>query len=84
MLLPAEIDINLEKKCCKKYAIRFFCSGGSKIVFVLLTEVIAGHVIIIPINVKKTCLEKMLTGVFCNRKSGFHYFSNDILYVFLE
>lgn len=59
------------------------CFGYSEIVFVLLTKVIIGYVVIFFINVKKTCLERMFTRAFYSYKSGFYYYSNNVLYVLI-
>lgn len=83
MLLPAKADTVLEKRCYKKNTVRFFCFGDGKIVFKLLTEVIIGHDVITPINVKKAYLKETFTKAFCSRRSGFYYCSNDVLYVFI-
>lgn len=79
MLLPAKIDAILEERYCKRYAIRSLCFNNGKIIFVLLTEVIIGHMIIILINVEKTCLERIFIRAFCSRKSDFYYCSDNIL-----
>lgn len=52
MLMLAETDTILEGRDGKKYAIASFCSGNGKIIFTLLTEIIANHVVIISINVR--------------------------------
>lgn len=83
MLLPAEINIILEKKCCKKNMVRSFYSSGGKIVFALLTEIIADHVIITLIKTRKAYLEKILNKTFCSCGFSFHYCLNDILYIFI-
>ena len=79
-LLLAEIYAVLKERCSKKYVVRFFCSGGGKMVFTLLTEIVAGHLVVILINIRKTCLERAFLRVFCSRGSGFYYCLNDILY----
>lgn len=56
-MLPAKVNAILEEKYCKKDMIRFFCSGNSEIVFALMTKVIASHIIITSINVRKADLE---------------------------
>lgn len=61
----------------------FFYSSSGKIVFALLIEIIIGYIVITPINIKKTCLEKTLTGVFYSCGSCFHHWLNDILYVLI-
>lgn len=55
MLLLVETDAISKEKYYKKYAVAFFYSGSGKIVFALLTKVIVGYVVIISINVRKTC-----------------------------
>lgn len=84
MLLLAETDVILKQKFCKKYVIEFFCSGDIKMIFILLIEVIASHVVITPINVKKTCLEWIFIKVFYNSKSGFYYCLNDLLHLLIQ
>lgn len=61
MLLTIEVNAILKKKCCKKNMLSFFYFANRKIVFALLKKVIVGHVVIIPINLKKKYLEKTLT-----------------------
>lgn len=63
--------------------LEIFCSGGSKLIFALLTEVIAGHVVITPINIKKPCFEKTFIRVFRSRRLSFYYCLNDILYIYI-
>lgn len=53
MPLPAETHAISKKKFFKKYAVKSFYSNGGKMVFALLTKVIAGNMLIIFINVKK-------------------------------
>lgn len=84
VLLPAKTNAILEEQCCKSYIIRLFCLGNSKIIIILLTEVIVGYMVIISINVRKQCFEETLTEAFCSRGFGFHYCSNNILYVFIQ
>lgn len=79
MLLPADIDAILEERYCKRYAIRSLCSDSGKIILVLLTEVIIGHMIIILINIEKACLERTFIRAFCSRKSDFYYCSDNVL-----
>lgn len=81
MLLQAQIDPILEEKCYKKNMVRFFYSGGGKMVFALLTEVIVSHVIFTPLKIKKVSLKEKFIRAFFSHKSGFHYCTNDILYV---
>lgn len=83
MLLPAKTDTILEKRFCKKYAVRFYCSGGSKIIFTVLTEAIAGHKVITLINIKKAYLKKIFISAFYNRESVFYYCSKNILQLFI-
>lgn len=78
MFLPAETDAVLKEGCCKKYLIKPFCLGGSNIIFVFWTKVIASYMIITSINIKKPCFKVTLIGNLCNREFGFHHFSNDI------
>lgn len=80
MLLPAEVDMISNKKCCNKNTIGFCYSHDGKIVFALLRKVVVAHVVITPINVWKAYLNKMFKKVFCKRGSGFHYYLNDVLY----
>lgn len=79
MLLPAETNTILKKKCCKKYVVRFFCSNGGKIIFALPTKIIADYMVITPINVNKAYFEKMFTRGFCNSGSNFYYCLNNVL-----
>lgn len=83
-LLLVEADTILEKRYYKKNMIGPFCFGGGKIVFTLLIKIIADHVVIIFINVTKTDFEGTLIRAFCSRKSIFHYYLNDVLYVFIS
>ena len=53
-------------------------------IFVLLTEVIVGHVVITLLNVKKACLEQTFRTAFCNCRSGFYYCSNNFLHLFIQ
>ena len=80
MLLPAETDAISEEGCCKQDAVRTFCSGGGKMIFALLTKIIAGHVIISLIYVRETCFEKTLLGTFYSRKFGFHHCLHNVLH----
>lgn len=82
MLLPAKTDSISKEKYCKKYAVGFFYSGSSKMVFILVIDVIAGQIVITPINVRKTCFVATLTRAFCSCEPGFYYCSSDILYIF--
>ena len=84
MLLPAETNAVLEEKCSKRYAIRSFYSGGGKMVFILLTKVITGYVVITLINIRQPCLKKMLSRAFCSRGFGFHYCSNNVLHFLIR
>ena len=84
MLLPVETDAILEKKYCKKYAVRFFCSGNSEMVFILLTKVVAGHMVVIIINIQKICLKGPFLRAFCSCQPGFYYCLNDLLHLFIQ
>lgn len=64
MLLLAETNAITEKKCYKKYAVRFFCSSSSKRIFILVAEFIASYVVITSINVRKPYFDRMLTRAF--------------------
>lgn len=79
MLLPVKVDIVFKKKCCKRNTVRFFYFNYSKIVFVLLVEVIIDLMVITSINVKKACLEKTFTKIFYSRAFGFYYYLNHVL-----
>lgn len=83
-MLRAEIDATLKKKSCKKYAVGFFCSGASEIVYTLLSKIIAGYVVITSINIRKTCFKGAFLKVFCSRGSGFHYHSNNIMHFLIQ
>lgn len=83
MLLPVKANTVLEKSCCKKNTVRLFYSGGSKMVFELLIEVVTDYVINIFINVKKAYLEEMFTRVFCSYRFSFYYCPNNILYILI-
>lgn len=83
MQLPAEIDVILEKKYCKRYMVRSFCAGSGKIIFALLTEVIANYAIITFINIRKACFERTLASVFYSHDFDFYYWSNNILQFFI-
>ena len=83
MLLPAKIDAVLEKKCSKKYAVRFFYSSGGKVVFTLLTKIVIGHIVVSPINIWKICFEKMFSKTFSTCRSGFHYCPNNLLHLLI-
>lgn len=83
VLLPAEADLILEEVCYKRDMVRSLCSGNGKIIFTLLIEVVAGHMVITTINVRKTGLEKTFIRGFSIRGSGFHYCTNDVLYVLI-
>lgn len=56
--IAAKTNAILEKRCCKKNTVRFIYSSNDKIIFALPTEVIARHIIIIFINVKKAGFKK--------------------------
>lgn len=84
MLLLAETDVILKEKFCKKYVIKFFCFGDIKMIFTLLKEIIASHVVITPINVKKAFLEWIFIKIFYNSKSGFHYCFNNLLHFLIQ
>lgn len=83
VLLLAKTDAILKEKYCKRYAVRFFFFGNSKIIFVLLTKVIANHVVIILVNIKKGYLEGMFTRGFCSHGSDFYYCLNNVLQFFI-
>lgn len=78
-----EIDLILEEKYCKKNTIRFFYSDGGKIVFILLTKVVTGYIMVIPTNIKNMGLEKTFIRAFCGYGSSFYYYTNDILYILI-
>lgn len=84
VLLPVEIDVVLEKRCNKRYAIRFFYSGSSKVVFILLIKIVIGHIIVTSINIQKTCLKEAFLKVFYSRGFGFYHGLNDILYFLFQ
>ena len=44
ILLPMEVNAVMQEKNCKKNAIRALGSDGSKMIFILLAEVIAFYV----------------------------------------
>lgn len=67
----------------QKNMVRSFCSGHSKKISTLLTEIVAGYEIITLINIMKASLERTFTRVLCSNKSGFHYCINDVLYIFI-
>ena len=79
MLLPVETDAILEEGCCKRNVIRTLCSGGGEMIFALLTEVVAGHVVISLIYIRETCFEETLSGAFFSHSAGFHDLSDDYL-----
>ena len=54
MLLLIETDAITKKICYKRYAVRSFCSCGSKMVFILLIKIIADHMVVNSINIRKT------------------------------
>ena len=81
VLLPAETDAVLEKRCSKKYVVRSFCSGSSKMVLILLTEVVTGHIVITPLNIRQPYLEEAFSRAFCSHGFGFHHSLNDILHL---
>ena len=60
VLLPAETDPVLEKRYGKRNPIRLYSSSNSKIVFTLLTEVIAVHVRLSAIYVRRTSFQLLL------------------------
>lgn len=80
ILLPAETNAILKKKYYKKYAVRFFCSGNCKMVFILLTKIIAYYIIVTSINIQKMCLEEVFLRAFYSCGFGFHYGLNNFLY----
>lgn len=59
------------------------CSGGGIIIFALLTEVVTGFVVIIPINIGKIYLKERFRRVFYSYEFNFYYYLNNILYVFI-
>ena len=52
VLLPTEVDAIMQEGCGKKNAVRAFGSGGSKVVFPLIAEVIAFHMGLTTIDVR--------------------------------
>lgn len=79
LLLPAEADVVLEKRCCEKNTIRSLCFDYSKMIFVLLIKVARSYVVITPINLWKTCLEKAFIKAFYSYEFSFYYYPNNIL-----
>lgn len=84
MLLLAVTDAITKKRCCKRYAIRFFYSSGDKIIFILLTKVIADYMVNISINVSKACFEGTFTRAICSCESSFYYYLNNILHFLIQ
>lgn len=80
MLLPAETNVILEERYGKSYAIRFFGSGNSKVVFTLLTEIMASYIVVTLIKIEEKYLEGLFLKAFCNSGSGLHYCLDDVLY----
>ena len=53
MLVPAEADPIAEEKACKRGAVEASSSGGGKMIFILLTEVVALHVRLTIVEVRE-------------------------------
>lgn len=64
ILLLAEIDTISEEKYCKKNIVKFFYSNCSEKVFIFLTKVVIGYIVINSINVRKYTLRRYLQGPF--------------------
>ena len=52
VLLLTKVDAVTQEKCCKRNAIGAFGSGGSKVILILLAEVIAFNVGLTTIDVR--------------------------------
>lgn len=84
MLLPGEIDAISEKKYYQIYTTSPFCFINSKIILILLIKAIGGYIVITFINVRKACLKKIFTKLFCSCKFGFYYYLDNILQFFIQ
>ena len=71
ILLPSEVNTVIKKRCSKRYAIRAFSSSGSKMVFTLLTQVVAFHVGLTTIHVWEPSFQKLFTGLIGSRNLSF-------------
>ena len=52
VLLPTEVDVVTQERCCKKNTVGALGPGGGKVILTLLAEVIAFHVGLTTIDVK--------------------------------
>ena len=64
VLLPAKKNPILEKKSCKRYALMALGPSCLKMVFALLTEVIAFYVQILIVQVRVLCFEGPVKSIF--------------------
>lgn len=63
--------------------VKSFYFGSGKMIFALLIEVIASHVIINLINIRKTIFERTFTRAFYSHRSIFYYYLKNILHVLI-
>ncbi len=76
MLLLVKVDEILKEKGYKQNAVRFNSYNDSKVIFVLLTEVIALYINFIIIDVWRPSLKKLVSSCFIWYLSLKNYFNN--------
>ena len=81
VLLPTEVDMVMQKRCCKRNAIEALGSGGGKVVLTLLAEVIAFYVRLTTIDVKWSSFQWLLTGAVRGGSLGFEDCPEDFLQI---
>lgn len=61
ILLPTDANKILKEKYYKRDTVKSFCFDSSKIIFVLLTEIVADHLVITFISIRKAYLKEIFT-----------------------
>lgn len=64
ILLPAETNAVLKEKYCKKNIIRYFCFSCCKMIFTLLTKIVAGYIVVTSKNVRIWCFKRCFWKIF--------------------
>lgn len=64
IFLPAKINVVFQKRDYKRNLIRIFNSGDSKVVFTLLTKIVAVQMIFSIIHIRKISLKRAIAKIF--------------------
>ena len=83
VLLPIEVNAVTQERCCKENTVGALGSGSSKLILILLTEVIAFHVKLITIDIRWSSLQWLLTRAIKRRSLGFEDRPEDFLQIFV-